>query len=151
MTIRSKPASKEYKDNFDSIFRKDKHATGSIPTDVSAPDGQGEGPVTLHEVEGPGIGGQLQDHPGREGPEQGSLPSGDETGRSRYVGDEGDNLSTKLRIRADIRRKATCRGAEDRLANDLDAAADRIDALEAKVFRLMVDLGEIEPMGGEYE
>lgn len=36
-----------------------------------------------------------------------------------------------LRIRAAIRRKDTCRGADDRLANQLDEAADRLEQLDA--------------------
>lgn len=41
-----------------------------------------------------------------------------------------ETLVERLRKRAEIRRKATCRGPEDRLANDLDEAAERIEKLE---------------------
>lgn len=43
-----------------------------------------------------------------------------------------ETLSQRLRKRAEIRRKATCRGPEDRLANDLDEAAARIEELEKR-------------------
>ena len=42
-------------------------------------------------------------------------------------------LIYRLRKRAEIRRKATCRGPEDRLANDLDEAANLIEELELKL------------------
>ena len=46
------------------------------------------------------------------------------------------NLVYRLRSRAEIRRKATCRGPDDRLANDLDEAANRIEQLEYEVSHL---------------
>lgn len=39
-------------------------------------------------------------------------------------------IAQDLRTRAAIRRRATCRGADDRLANQLDAAATQISGLE---------------------
>ena len=39
------------------------------------------------------------------------------------------DLIIQLRARAAIRRKDTCRGAEDRLANELDEAANAIEQL----------------------
>ena len=41
-----------------------------------------------------------------------------------------ETLVERLRKRAEIRRKATCRGPEDRLANDLEEAAKKIEELE---------------------
>lgn len=37
-----------------------------------------------------------------------------------------NDLINKLRIRAEIRRKTTCRGPDDRIANELDEAAQAI-------------------------
>lgn len=47
-----------------------------------------------------------------------------------------DELIDRLRKRAEIRRKATCRGAEDRLANDLDEAAARLEELDRQATQL---------------
>ena len=38
-----------------------------------------------------------------------------------------------LRKRADIRRRETCRGADDRLANQLDTAANTIEDLARRL------------------
>ena len=42
-----------------------------------------------------------------------------------------EDIAVRLRKRAEIRRKATCRGPEDRLANDLDEAASEIERLRS--------------------
>lgn len=47
-----------------------------------------------------------------------------------------------LRLRAEIRRKETCRGAEDRLANQLDEAAASIEELLSEVENLKYDFME---------
>jgi hypothetical protein len=44
-----------------------------------------------------------------------------------------EDIVARLAKRAEIRRKATCRGPEDRLANDLDEAAAAITTLRALV------------------
>ena len=48
-----------------------------------------------------------------------------------------DNIVDRLRKRAEIRRKATCRGPNDRLANDLDEAANKIEKLELSLNQLL--------------
>lgn len=50
-----------------------------------------------------------------------------------------ESLVERLRKRAAIRRKVTCRGPEDRLSKDLEDAADKIDELESEVQRLHED------------
>lgn len=50
-------------------------------------------------------------------------------GRSESVSDE--EIAERLRTRASIRRKATARGPDDRLANELDGAAAEIEQLRA--------------------
>jgi hypothetical protein len=47
----------------------------------------------------------------------------------RHLHVKGTLLIDKLRTRAEIRRKATCRGPEDRLANELDGICDLTEEL----------------------
>ena len=48
-------------------------------------------------------------------------------------------LIDRLRKRAEIRRKATCRGPNDKLANDLEEAAEAIDHLMGYYYDSMED------------
>lgn len=56
------------------------------------------------------------------------------------------SLADDLRERARIRRKATCRGADDRLANQLEAAANAIESRDRTIRKLKRSL-EIEARG----
>lgn len=55
-----------------------------------------------------------------------------------------ETLVERLRKRAEIRRKATCRGPEDRMATLLDEAADEILSLEFKIEGLDQDIDGLE-------
>ena len=44
-----------------------------------------------------------------------------------------ETIAARLRKRAEIRRKETCRGGDDRLANQLEEAATEIESLERRL------------------
>jgi len=56
-----------------------------------------------------------------------------------------EDIVTRLRKRAEIRRKVTCRGLEDRIAALLDEAAARIEWLQADLDEANNLLREIPP------
>lgn len=55
---------------------------------------------------------------------------------------KNETLVERLRKRAEIRQKITCRGPEDRLSKDLIEAANKIEELEAEIRTLDHDLEE---------